>query len=110
MRILQSSIDFDEPDVDTTVKRVVGVTGCTDQKLVRQMAEVVRDIRQRCHETMIQDGSCGIRELIAWVQSAMILGSPYQAALYTVISSASADPENRQELIDSCLEPVFAKR
>ena len=104
------TIDFDEPDVDTTVKRVVGVTGCTDQKLVRQMAEVVRDIRQRCHETMIQDGSCGIRELIAWVQSAMILGSPYQAALYTVISSASADPENRQELIDSCLEPVFAKR
>lgn len=104
------TIDFDEPDVDTTVKRVVGITGCTDQKMVRQMAEVVRDIHQRCRETMIQDGSCGVRELISWVQSAMILGNPFESALYTVISSASADPENREELIGTCLEPIFAKR
>ena len=90
------TIDFDEPDVDTTVKRV--------------MAEVVRDIQQRCRETMIQDGSCGVRELISWVQSAMILGNPFESALYTVISSASADPENREELINTCLEPIFARR
>ena len=87
-----------------------GITGCSDQKLVRQMAEVVRDIQQRCRETMIQDGSCGVRELISWVQSAMILGNPFESALYTVISSASADPENREELINTCLEPIFAKR
>ena len=72
--------------------------------------EVVRDIQQRCRETMIQDGSCGVRELISWVQSAMILGNPFESALYTVISSASADPENREELINTCLEPIFARR
>ena len=50
------------------------------------------------------------RSLISWVQSAMILGNPFESALYTVISSASADPENREELINTCLEPIFARR
>jgi len=104
------TIDIDEPDLKTTVDRVMGITACSDKGMVEKMAEVVQSINQRCRETMITDGSCGVRELISWVQSAMILGSPYESALYTVISSASADPENREELINTCLEPIFARR
>lgn len=103
-------MDIDEPDIPTTVKRVMGVTGCTDESLVVSMAEVVRDIHQRCRETMITDGSCGIRELIAWVQSSMIIADPFESALYTVISCASGDAENREELINTCLEPKFARK
>jgi hypothetical protein len=103
-------MDFEEPDIPTTVKRVMGITGCTDETLVTTMAEVVRDIKQRCRETMITDGSCGIRELTAWVQSYMLTGDAYESALYTIISCASADAENREELKDTCLEPKFSRK
>lgn len=103
-------LDIDAPDVATTVKRVMGITGCSDKTMVSMMAEVVRDISIHCQETMITDGSCGIRELLAWVQSYMIISDPYESALYTVISSASGDPENREELITTCLAPKFTRK
>ena len=34
---------------------------------------------------------------------------PYESALSTIISSASADPDNRAELISACLEPQYSK-
>lgn len=101
-------IDMDEPDLQTTVRRVMGITGSTDQAMVAKMAEVVQGINQRCRETMITDGTCGIRELIAWVQSAMITKDAYSSALYTVISSATAGRENREDLI-SILESQFTR-
>ncbi len=50
------------------VERVCGITGCKDITAVHRMAEAVDEIALRC-KTMITDGSCGMRELIAWVQS-----------------------------------------
>lgn len=101
-------IDIDEPDVETLVKRVTGITGCTDISAVKRMAEAVKEIAERCRETMITDGCCGVRELIAWVQSFMICGNEMEAAQYTVLSSVSADPENRAEILTTCLEPKFS--
>lgn len=101
-------MDIDEPDVETLVKRVVGITGCADVAAVRRMAEAVKEIAERCRETMITDGCCGVRELIAWVQSFMICGNEMEAAQYTVLSSVSADPENRAEILTTCLEPKFS--
>lgn len=100
-------VNLDPPDLATTVKRVLGITKCPDRATVKKMAKVVNAIAQHCRETMITDGSCGIRELIAWVQSFMITSDPYEAALYTVISSATADPENMEEIINTCLTPHF---
>ena len=96
--------DIEAPDLATMVKRVMNVTGCTDEQETTKMAMVVRDIAERCRQTMITDGSCGMRELKAWVLSTMITKDPYESALSTVISSASADPENRADLITTCLE------
>ena len=55
------------------------------------------------------DGSCGMRELKAWVLSTMITKDPYESALSTVIASASADPENRADLITTCLEKQYMR-
>ena len=99
--------DISSPDLSTTVKRVMNVTGCTDEAETTRMACVVRDIAERCRQTMITDGSCGMRELNAWVLSTMITKDPYESALSTVISSASADPENREDLISTCLEKQY---
>ena len=101
--------DIGAPDLATMVKRVMNVTGCTDEQEVTKMAGVVRDIAERCRQTMITDGSCGMRELKAWVLSTMITKDPYESALTTVIASASADPDNRADLISTCLEKQFTQ-
>ena len=100
-------IDMDEPDAETLTRRVMNITGCTDNAMVRKMAETVKDISERCRETMITDGCCGVRELISWVQSYMICNDAMEAAKYTVLASVSSDPENRQEIENTCLQPKF---
>ena len=100
-------IDMEEPTVDVLTKRVSGITGCTEINVVRKMAETVKNIAERCHETMITDGCCGVRELISWVQSYMICKNELEAAQYTVLASVSSDPENRADILESCLHPQF---
>lgn len=101
--------DIGAPDLATMVKRVMNVTGCTDEQETAKMAGVVRDIAERCRQTMITDGSCGMRELKAWVLSTMITKDPYESALSTIIASASANPENRADLISTCLEKQYVR-
>ena len=101
--------DVPTPDLLTMVRRVMNVTGCTDEQETTKMAVVVRNIAERCRKNMITDGCCGMRELKAWVTSAMITKDPYESALHTVISSASADPDSRADLITTCLEPQYAR-
>lgn len=101
-------IDMEAPDIATLTERTMKVTGCTDKSLVTDMATSVQEISERCKETMINDGSCGVRELISWVQSYMICGNVLEAARYTVLSSVSGDPENRADILSTCLEQRFA--
>jgi MoxR-like ATPase len=101
-------MDMEEPDVDTLAERVMKVTGCTDRAAVADMAASIQEISERCRETMISDGTCGVRELISWVQSYMVCGNVMEAARYTVLPSVSGDPENRADILSSCLEQKFA--
>jgi len=100
--------DVDEPDIDTLVERVMKITSCTDESIVRRMAETVREISEKCREAMITDGCCGVRELIAWVQSYMICSNVIEAAKYTVLPSISNDRENRAEIYSTCIEPKYS--
>ena len=101
-------LDMEVPDVDTMAERVMKITGCTDKSMVIDMANAVQEISEHCKETLINDGSCGVRELINWVQSYMICNSALDAARITVLSSVSGDPENRADILSSCLEQKFA--
>lgn len=101
--------DMEAPDLNTMVKRVMNVTGFIDEQEATKMAIVVRDVAERCRQTMITDGSCGMREFKSWVLSTMVTHDPYESALSTIISSASADPDNRAELISACLEPQYTR-
>lgn len=100
-------MDIDTPEPAVMAKRAIGVTGCTDEPAVTSMAQSIQEIAERCRETMITDGSCGIRELISWVQSYMVCGNILEAAKYTVLSSVSGDAENRAEILSTCLEQRF---
>ena len=99
--------DMDTPDAKTMAARAMGITGCTDKNIVHKMAETIEKIIKKCSEELITDGSCGMRELISWVQSYMICEDAAAAAEYTVIASASADAESRESIRSTCIAPVF---
>lgn len=101
-------IDLDEPDEDTLVERVLGITGCTDKSTVKTMARIIKSISEYCRENLITDGCCGVRELISWVQSFMICADIREAARYTILSSVSSDAESRIEIESSCLDTLLA--
>lgn len=105
---LVKDIELQEPEV--MVQRAMAVTGCADEYLVSQMVQVVNDMADYCRKNSITDGACGMRSLIDWVISAEISGDPYLSAKYTVISKATADEEDREALITTILDPMFAPK
>lgn len=102
--------DIDLPEPEVMVQRAMAVTGCADEYLVSQMVQVVDDMADYCRKNSITDGACGMRSLIDWVISAEISGDPYLSAKYTVISKATADEEDREALITTILDPMFAPK
>lgn len=99
--------DMNTPDAATMAKRAMGITGCSDGSIVKKMAETIEKIIKKCSEELITDGSCGMRELISWVQSYMICEDAAAAAEYTVLASATADAESRESIRSTCISPVF---
>ncbi len=105
---IQYKKDTELPSESELAERITKITGYDDESTLLEMITVVNEIHRFCTERMITDGSCGVRELIDWVQTTTVLGSVVEAADYTVIPSASADTENRTEIKISCLNPHFA--
>lgn len=102
--------DIELPEPEVMVQRAMAVTGCADEYLVSQMVQVVNDMADYCRKNSITDGACGMRSLIDWVISAEISGDAYLSAKYTVISKATADEEDREALITTILDPMFAPK
>ena len=102
--------DIELPSPEVMAQRVMAVTGAEDEYQVAQMVQVVCDMAGFCRKNGIADGTVGMRSLLDWVLSAQISGDPYASALDTVVSKATADPEDREALITSVLDPVFAPR
>lgn len=100
--------DVELPEPEVMVQRAMSVTGATDEYQVSQMVQVVNDLAEYCRKNSITDGSYGMRSLIDWIISAEITGDVYSSALYTIISKATADELDREALISSVLEPIFA--
>lgn len=102
--------DVELPTPEVMVQRAMSVTGETDEYQVSQMVQVVNNIAEYCRKNSITDGSYGMRSLIDWIVSTQITEDPYQSALYTIISKATADELDRESLISTILEPIFAPK
>ena len=100
-------IDMEEPDTDILIERVSGITGCKETSKMENMAKIISLIQERCHMNMIDDGCCGVREFISWVQSYMICGDIMEAAKYTILPAVSVDSENREDILTTCIEPIL---
>lgn len=101
--------DIETPPVEAMQERAMAISGFTDEKKAKEMAEIISDIGKTMAETGIDDGVCGMRSLIAWMIKTSIGYDPYQAALSTVISKTSGDPEARGALLKRLDESSFKK-
>ena len=100
--------DIDLPTPEVMVQRAMSVTGATDEYQVSQMVQVVNDMADYCRKNSITDGTVGMRSLIDWIVSSEITGDVYQSALYTIVSKATSDEDDREALKTTVLEPIFA--
>jgi MoxR-like ATPase len=101
-------MDIELPSPEVMTQRAMSVTGCEDDTVVSQMVQVIIDMADFCRKNGITDGAVGMRSLIDWIISTEITGDAYQSALFTVISKATSDDEDREKLISTVLEPLFA--
>ena len=102
--------DIELPTPEIMAQRAMSITGCEDDVLVGRMVQVVTDMADYCRKNGISDGNCGMRSLIDWIMSTEITGDPYNSALYTIVSKATSDEEDRAALITTVLEPIFAPK
>ena len=102
--------DIELPPPEIMAQRAMSITGCEDDVLVGRMVQVVNDMDDYCRKNGISDGNCGMRSLIDWIMSTEITGDPYTSALYTIVSKATADEEDRNALLATVLEPIFAPK
>ncbi len=102
--------DVELPSVEVMTQRAMRVTGADDENLVEQMVRVVVSMEDYCRKNSIGDGCIGMRSLIDWINSTLITDDPYRSALHTVVSKATADERDREALITSCLESIFARK
>ena len=63
-----------------------------------------------CKENSIMDGCVGMRSLIDWIYSTQVTGNVYESALYTILSKATSDEQDREAIKASVLDPVFSSR
>ena len=102
--------DVELPSPEVMAQRAMSVTVATDEYEVSKMVQVVNDLAEYCRKNSITDGSYGMRSLIDWIISSEITGDVYESALYTIISKATADELDREALISTVLEPIFAPK
>ena len=102
--------DVELPSPEVMAQRAMSVTGATDEYEVSKMVQVVNDLAEYCRKNSITDCSYGMRSLIDWIISSEITGDVYESALYTIISKATADELDREALISTVLEPIFAPK
>lgn len=102
--------DVELPSPEVMAQRAMSVTGATDEYEVSKMVQVVNDLAEYCRKNSITDGSYGMRSLIDWIISSEITGDVYESALYTIIGKATADELDREALISTVLEPIFAPK
>ena len=102
--------DVELPSVEVMTERAMHVTGADDENLVEQMVRVVVSMEDYCRKNRIGDGCIGMRSLIDWINSTLVTDDPYRSALYTIVSKATADEQDREALITTCLETVFSRK
>ena len=104
-------IDF--PTKPEMIRRIRNITGFDDAAVLEQMANVVVTLRKYIDEHGF-NGVCGVREFAGWAmqyQASLDFDEDstlYDAALETIVPSASTHKEEMDEVIKDVLDTMLA--
>ena len=96
--------DMDVIDEKVAKKMVMADTDETDSAMIDEMFSIVGQMRETLKEAGDNSGEVGLRSIIDWVTTTQISGNVYQAAMSTIIPSASTDPDMRAQLVSTHLD------
>lgn len=85
------------------LKEMVGFNPSADyvsETMMNDMLLVAQQIKTRCDELDLTEGDIGICEVADWVNAANMVGSVVQSSEWSIIPSATQDPDGIKELRD----------
>ena len=100
---------FQLPEDDVLADRISQNSGLKDLSVIKKMVKVMHRIRKVLNDSGETNGACSVREIQSWAQATDILKDPYQAAMATIVPSASDDPEVIVEVIQQ-VETEFSPK
>ena len=100
---------FQLPEDDVLADRISHNSGLKDLSVIKKMVKVMHRIRKVLNDCGETNGACSVREIQSWAQATDILSDPYQAAMATIVPSASDDEEVITEVIQQ-VETEFSPK
>lgn len=97
-----AKFEFNLPTDEILCDRLVKKTGIT-KDIARKMVKVMHSVNKVLEEGGYSDGCCSYRELENWAQMAMMFGGIYDAAIITIVNSATSDLDGRAEVSEAVL-------
>jgi endonuclease III len=97
-------IDYDEISVEVMVARAMKRTGETDEDMVREMATIVKNVKETLKNQGDTSGEAGMRSLISWIVSTKVTKNPYKSATLTLFPKATTDAKYREALKSTFLD------
>lgn len=107
LRRMNNVYDIGMPSNDDICARVKSVTKFNNDGIIKKMVDVCGKINQFCREEAIDDGVCGVSEIIDWIMTLQVTGDILGAAESTIVSKAT-DDESAQNHIRGYVESTFA--
>lgn len=95
-------------DAEAMVDRVKKKIDFKDNILLRKMANIVCEIQKYCRTEMISGGVCGYREYEDWVWAYCVQHDILKAAERTLVAKAATEYEEREEIFNKLVKPVFS--
>lgn len=106
LRRMNGVYDINTPSITEICKRVKANTNFDDSSLLKKIVKCAQSIEEFLQDSQIDDGVCGISEIIDWVSTLQIIGDVVEAARSTVVTKATDDPIEQAEIL-SRIEAEF---
>lgn len=107
LRRMNGVYDINMPPEAEVCKRIKANTKFNDKALLIRMVRCAHKIDKYLQEQMIDDGVCGVSEIIDWVSTVQIQGDIVEAASSTIVSKATDDPLEQSNIL-AIVEAEFA--
>lgn len=96
-------VEMELPMKDVLIDRAIAQTGCSDIVKITAMVEVMLETAEHCRQRDITDGSCGPRELYAWIKADNILKNPIKTCRTAFLNKVTRNKEDREEIYDTII-------